>query len=379
MYKIPLYSKNPDFVGFEPFYDKAKDMNIWINNNKYLDMCHHLGTHLLGYSNNYINYHVKKCINKGNSSLLNHRYMEKLSNLMLGIHQWADSVRFCSSGGEAMYLAYELALEKIKHTKKPKIFFAGYFGWILKNIEKKNVEIMNFGVDGLNEIEKINGRPDILVFELLRHKYPKTEVVNKLNEWQKQGTILVLDEITSGFRLHCGGAHLLYNLTPDICVFSKAIGNGYPISIVIGKEKYMNSDLWISSTNWTDGIGFVAGYYTIKMLKHCNYYLLNKLGNSMFEIWKRLADKHNLNIKLGEVPNIANFDFIDKPLECKSLFVSEMQKEGILGHMQFYPTFKHKWVHLKEYMNTCDKVFDKIKKYLNGEKFEFKLLKELNK
>jgi len=42
-----------------------------------------------------------------------------------------------------------------------------------------------------------------------------------------------VDEITSGFRLTVGGAHLVYNLTPDIAVFGKAISNGYPMAAII--------------------------------------------------------------------------------------------------------------------------------------------------
>ena len=386
MYKIPLYSKTPEYTGFPEFYDKAKDMNIWIDGKKYLDMCHHLGTHLLGYSNSYVNHHVKKCIDKGNTSLLNHKYMEKLSNLMLGIHGWADCVRFGNSGGEAIYLAYELAKEKKRNPIGCWILFAGYHGWELQNYvitkEKEQLRIINLGIDGINRIinEKAD-RPDILVFELVRHEYPKPKTIKILKEWQKQGTILILDEITSGFKFSCGGAHLLYDLVPDICVFSKCIANGYSMSIIIGKEKYMESDLWISSTNWSDGIGFVAAYHTIKMLKHCDYRLLVKLGNSIKKIWQTCSRKHEIKIKVGEVPQIMNFEFDYKnKLDLKSYFIQEMLKENILASDQFYPSFKHTAKHIGKYAKACNKVFSKIKKnFDNIENLVYNKLKVLDK
>jgi len=380
MHKIPLYSKTPLYTGFPKTYTKAKGMYIWSNGNKHLDMAQFLGTHMLGYADKYINHHVKKCIDKSNTSLLNHKYMQKFSDLMLAIHPWADSIRLGNSGGEMMKLAYDLALEKITHTKNPKILFAGYFGWQLKNIEKQNKEILNLGVDGLNKINDYDYKPDVIFFELARHDYPTVETIEKLKKLQSQGTILALDEITSGFKFNYGGLHLLYDLIPDLCVFSKSIGNGYPISCVIGKEEYVESDLWISSTNWCDGIGFVAGYYTLKKFKHCNYRLLTKLGQSVQKIWLACALKHGVEIKVNEVPNIACFKFKEKHLECKSLYIQEMLKEGILASDQYYPSFAHKADHIKIFAKACDKVFKKIKKHLTGEeKYGINMLEVLDK
>jgi glutamate-1-semialdehyde 2,1-aminomutase len=52
--------------------------------------------------------------------------------------------------------------------------------------------------------------------------------------------------------------HLKFNVTPDIAIFGKSIGNGYPISAIIGKKRIMQvaQDTFISSTMWTDRLGF---------------------------------------------------------------------------------------------------------------------------
>ena len=56
---------------------------------------------------------------------------------------------------------------------------------------------------------------------------------------------------------------------PDICMFGKALGNGYAISSVIGKKSIMNkaNNSFISSTFWTERIGFLAGIKTIELMK----------------------------------------------------------------------------------------------------------------
>ena len=62
-----------------------------------------------------------------------------------------------------------------------------------------------------------------------------------------------------------GGIYKQLNIKPDIVVYGKGLGNGYPISCIVGKKKYMNyaSKSFISSTAWTERSGFVAANATI--------------------------------------------------------------------------------------------------------------------
>ena len=57
-----------------------------------------------------------------------------------------------------------------------------------------------------------------------------------------------------------------------MAIFGKALGNGYPISAVIGKKKIMNfaQRTFISSTMWTERLGFIAGVTTLKKMKRLN-------------------------------------------------------------------------------------------------------------
>ncbi len=382
MYKIPLYSKNPDFTGLPLEYDSAKGCKIKIGNKTYYDFSV-IGASacILGYADKYVNQKVIKCIKDGSFSSLNSIYINKVTNLLLGMHQNMDTIRYCKGGGEALDLALMLAIEK--QTYKSFIMQIGYNGWIIKN--KLNDFSDDYQIDHKDNIKYIlnsDYRPAILIFELIRHEYPKPEVIQKLKDWQKQGTILIIDEVTTGFRFLCGGVYQLYGLDPDIVVYAKGISNGFPMACIIGKKEVMESNLWISSTYWTDAIGFVAGYYTIKKLKHCNYKLLVKLGQAVIKIWQVCADKYGIKIKLGEVPNIANFEFdYENKLELKSLFIQEMQKYGILALDQFYPTFSHNSKAIGAYAKACDRVFNTIKLYLTNslKRYKINMLKELKK
>jgi len=72
------------------------------------------------------------------------------------------------------------------------------------------------------------------VMEPTRHDEPVPGFLEGVRKLCNQAeAVLVVDEITAGWRLHHGGAHLKYGLQPDIAVFGKALGNGHPIAAVI--------------------------------------------------------------------------------------------------------------------------------------------------
>ena len=85
----------------------------------------------------------------------------------------------------------------------------------------------------------------------------------------KYNKVLIFDECTTGFRESFGGIYKKYNVEPDILILGKALGNGYPITCVIGRDDIMKlkSKSFISSTFWTDRIGPVAALETLKLME----------------------------------------------------------------------------------------------------------------
>ena len=108
------------------------------------------------------------------------------------------------------------------------------------------------------------------MLENIKSDNPKDGFLNNVRKIANEtGAVLIFDEISSGFRLNTGGAHLIFNVNPDIAVFSKALGNGYPIAAIIGKANVMEAaqSSFISSTMWTERIGSTAALVTIKKYK----------------------------------------------------------------------------------------------------------------
>ena len=76
--------------------------------------------------------------------------------------------------------------------------------------------------------------------DIVARYYPNKNFLKQVRNFCNQKKIiLVFDEIVTGFRIHKGGAQSYFKITPDLSCFGKAMGNGVPISALVGKKKYM--------------------------------------------------------------------------------------------------------------------------------------------
>ena len=93
------------------------------------------------------------------------------------------------------------------------------------------------------------------------------EFVRKLAS--QNNIILIFDECTSGFRETYGGLHKKYDVTPDMMMLGKTLGNGYAITAVLGTKEIMKfaEDTFISSTFWTERIGPTAALKTLEIME----------------------------------------------------------------------------------------------------------------
>lgn len=382
--------------GWPSYYKKAKGVEIWdLDGNKFIDMSiMGVGTCILGYSDDDVNEIVKKAIDEGSMATLDSPEEVELTELLLSLHPWAGMVRYARTGGEAMVIAVRIARA---FTRKDKLAFCGYHGWhdwylsanladdksldghLLPGLKPLGVPrclkgtAMPFTYNRIDELKSVVRNNDIgvIVMEPIRHYEPENDFLNKVrNIAEETSVVLIFDEITSGFRLSVGGAHKSYGVEPDIVVYGKAMGNGFPIAAIIGKREVMNvaQESFISSTFWTERIGFVAAIATIrKMLKNNVPSHLVKIGNLVKSGWENLAKKHNLKIKIMGIPPLATFvfDYGKESQALHTLFTQEMLNRGFLASKQVYISYSHQEEHIKTYLGNVDKVFGIIKDAIN--------------
>jgi glutamate-1-semialdehyde 2,1-aminomutase len=395
-----LFSKRPDVYipnKWPTYFVKAKGCHIiGLNEKKYLDLSTMgVGTNMLGYANNKVDSAVKKRIEKGNMSTLNSIEEVKLADKLLEINSWAHKVRFTRTGGEANAVAIRLARAS---TKKNDIAFCGYHGWhdwylaanlnnkknldkhLLSGLETKGVNKKLKGTiypfkyndfKGLKRLIAKNPRIGIIKMEVARNIKPTKNFLQKIRDLaDKKKIILIFDECTTGFRECFGGLHKKYNINPDILILGKALGNGYAINAIIGKNDVMSSinNTFISSTFWTEASGFAAALKTLEIMeKNRSWNYVTKLGKYVRKKWVGLAKKNKIRIKVQGIPALSSFIFYNNNQVYKTFITQEMLKINILASNSIYISVAHNKKIFKGYFKKLNEIFKKIKKCEKGE------------
>ena len=391
-----LLSKRPEMHApdqWPAYYREARGCElIDIAGNRLVDMSlSGILACILGYSDPDVNAAVIRRVNFGSMSTLQTNDEVELAQLLLQIHRWAAGARFTRAGGESMAVAVRIARA---FTGRDKIAICGYHGWhdwylaanlseasdsldahLLPGLEPTGVPAalagtaLTFHYNDLDELDVlISGHQSQLaaiVMEPTRFQDPEPGFLQGVRERCDRLAIpLIFDEISIGWRLGLGGAHLKLGVDPDIAVFAKTLGNGFPIGAIIGNRNTMQAaqSTFISSTFWTEGIGPAAAVACIKKMmvndipKH-----LSTIGNLVIEGWHELARKHDLPVKTPGRPELALLAF-DHPESAAlaTLMSAEMLKRGYLAGSGFNATLAHQPHHVSSYLDALDGVFAEL-------------------
>jgi len=400
-----LLSKRPEMFlpdKWPAYYESAEGYTVIdLDGNVYIDMSYMgIGSCILGYADKDVNDAVAEAVKKGSMNTLNAPEEVEFGELLISLHPWSDMIRYSRSGGEAMSIAVRVARA---YSKKDKVLFCGYHGWhdwyLAANLsDEKSLDghllpglnplgvprgltglTFPFNYNSTDEFLKLikehRGNIGAIVLESIRNTEPQKEFLDTIKEISlKENIPLIMDEITAGWRLNKGGAHLLYGIEPDIAVFAKGMSNGFPMAAVIGKGKVMQAaqDSFISSTYWTDRIGPVAALATVKkIIKENVPEHLIKSGRRVKEIWKNVSEKYGVEIEISGIDPLGHFSLLHpKPLVLKTLFTQEMLEEGVLATNAFYSSFAHDEKAFGKYEESSEKAFAVIAKAIKSGKPE---------
>ena len=177
-------------------------------------------------------------------------------------------------------------------------------------------------------------------------------------------------EKSSGFRETFGGLHLKYKINPDICIVGKALGNGFPITTILGTKKIMESaqNTFISSTFWTERNGYVAGLKTLEeMEKIKSWNFITKQGKKLKLKLSKLGKKHNLKLKISGLSSCPSFIINSNDwVKYKTYITQELLDQRILGANTIYLSICHNDRIIQRYINCLDKIFYRIKECEKG-------------
>src|SRR5699024_8466139 len=170
------------------------------------------------------------------------------------------------------------------------------------------------------------------------------------------GSLLIFDEVMTGFRVGYNCAQGYFNVIPDLTCLGKVIGGGLPVGAIGGKKEIMDhiapaGDIYQAGTLSGNPLAMTSGYETLSQLTPESYDYFNKLGDKLEEGLKEVFAKHNVPITVNRAGSmigyflnagpVTNFEQANESdLEMFSQMYREMAKEGVfLPPSQFEGTF----------------------------------------
>jgi glutamate-1-semialdehyde 2,1-aminomutase/spore coat polysaccharide biosynthesis protein SpsF len=349
------FSKGPtQFVqGVAPvFLERGKGSHVWdVDGNEYIDYAMALGPIILGQNYPSVTEAVIRQMKDGTTFSLPHPLEVRLAEMLVEIIPCAEMVRFAKNGSDVTLGAVRVARA---YTGRDIIACCGYHGWQdwyigtttrSKGVPKPLAELtIPFEYNNIASLEKAfsehSGQIAAVIMEAVGVVEPRDGFLQEVRELcRREGSLLIFDEIVTGFRLALGGAQEYYGVTPDLACFGKAMGNGYPIAAVVGRREIMElfDEVFFSFTFGGEALSLAAAIATITEMRE------KDVIAHLWEQGQKLKDGYNVfarELQLGRhtecigLPPRTVVTFKDdtgaESLTLKSLFQQECIKRGVL-------------------------------------------------
>lgn len=343
------------------FIDRGDGCFVWdADGNQFIDFCCSWGPLILGHNNPKIREKVTEVMQRGMSFGAPTALENELAELILKNNSLIEKIRFVSSGTEAVMSAIRLARG---YTKRDKILkFEGcYHGHVDSLLVKAGSGLVTFGETSSAGVPKSFADETIVVplndrtaIEEAFKQFPDQiaaiiiegvpannglliqdkEFVQFLRDISTQNqSLLIFDEVITGFRLGFEGAAKHYGIKPDIITYGKIIGGGLPVGMYGASAEIMSNispdgAVYQAGTLSGNPVAMAAGIAQItELLKSGFYKDLNSKTHEFTESIQRFATAKNYKFKVFSIGSIFWFAFTDKNIQtAEDIDASSMEK-----------------------------------------------------
>ena len=334
------------------FLERGKGCLVWdVDGNEYIDYVQGLLPNILGYAHDEVNAASSAQLAAGHSFSLPHPLEVQLAERLSRIIPCAEMVRFGKNGSDATSGAVRAARA---FTGRDHIACCGYHGWqdwyigsTTRNagVPKAVRELTHpFTYNDVPSLEKIlhahRGGIAAVIMEPFNFVEPAPGFLEGVKQLcREHGSLLIFDEICSGFHFGLGGAQKLFGVTPDLACFGKAMGNGFPISCVAGRADVMRifDEIFYSFTFAGEVASMAAAMKVLDILEQTDALArIESNGRMLKDAVNAMAKEAGLAQRLKAVgrPQWSLLKFFDEsgadsPV-AKNLFQQEAVKRGVL-------------------------------------------------
>jgi len=373
-------------VGAEPvFIDRADGSKIIdADGNEYIDYIGSWGPMILGHRHPAVLEAVQTVLSRGTSFGAPTDLETELGNIVINAVPSIEMVRMVNSGTEATMSAVRLARGFTKRDTIIK-FDGCYHGHGDTLLVEAGSGVATLGIPGspgipdsviqhtlslpFNDAEGItrifNEKGDKIACVIVEPVAGNMGMVKPVEGFletlrdltEKAGSLLIFDEVMTGFRVAYGGAQSLYGVTPDLTCLGKIIGGGLPVGAYGGKKEIMEyvapqGPVYQAGTLSGNPVAMAAGLATLKELQKPGFYdALDTMSIRLASGLAQAAKNAGVKASAANVGSMLGFFFTDKKVnnfeeaktsntEMFSAYYKKMRSKGIyLAPSQFEALF----------------------------------------
>ncbi|MBU2548436.1 MAG: aminotransferase class III-fold pyridoxal phosphate-dependent enzyme [Proteobacteria bacterium] len=324
-----------------------------VDGNEYIDYMCAYGPMILGYNHPKVEAAVRAQMAKGNLFNLPSPLWVDLAERMVDLIPTADWAVFGKNGSDAVNYAVVVARA---HTGRKTIIMAegayhGIGSWCTPStagiIPEDRAAVLRFEYNdaaGLKALLDTRGDDAAaVVITPFRHEmFHDQEMAHEAfldvlrGACRDEGPLLIIDDVRAGFRLHMGGSAEYLGLKPHLSCFSKAMGNGYPISSCVGVEALRESagQVFFTGSFFTSAVPLAASLATIEeMLKTRALEHIFRVGDQLRQGLLNQAREVGMAINLTGPATIPFMTFAgDDDFARITTFCARAYQEGVFFH-----------------------------------------------
>ena len=367
------------------FAQRAKGCRYWdVDGNEFIDYMCAYGPIVLGYNHPEVEEAAQRQAKDGNC--FNHPapVMVELAEKLVSLVDFADWTVFGKNGSDMTTWATLVARE---YTQRKKILriqgsYHGAHAWCTPGhgglIEEDRMNVHTFEWNDLEDFQwvmkKFRNQVACVIVTPFHHpafgdsELPGVDFLQEIEKsCRKEGIVLILDDIRAGFRLHLGGSHRFFNFEPDIICFSKAMGNGYPISAALGRKELnvAASNVFLTGSFWNSAVPMAASLACIKILERENLIdHMRDMGDMLTQELHRLAEKHGLLISVSGPSTVPFMSFANEKNFFRSqCFSAECARRGVFfhPHHNWFICAAHEEKDIRQTLGIADQAFSVVK------------------
>lgn len=374
-------------VSAYPFFgSRAKGAHFWdVDGNEFIDYMCAYGPMILGYGHPAVDEAYQAQMKLADSSTIASTKMVELAEFMVDLIPIADWAFFAKNGADVTNYAVMIA-RAATGRKKIIAIKGGYHGtspWMQATghhglIEDDHANVIRIPWNDFAALEQVVNQYDGQVAGFISSPYHHPVFTdNELpapGYWQKveqllrkKGIVFIIDDVRCGFRLHMGGSCEHFGFKPDLIAFCKAIGNGYPVSALVGAGplKSAAAKVFHTGSYWYSAGPMAAALACLKELKRIDApKLLRETGAKLNEGLIQVAKKHGYTLKVTGDPGMAYYRIVeDETLMLQQDWCGECTRRGayFTSHHNWFVSTAHTSEDLQRTWEIADDAFNAVK------------------